>query len=113
MDIGKQQNDSPSKAEVKAKALEAGQAAALAAAGPALAQYSKYIGMYNQMVSVYDKVQKFRKAPRDAVLGHSLIDTIQAKKSAAMVALEKATQIDKKMAIKLGREFASKVTKVL
>ena len=113
MDISKLQTEKPSKAELKSQALEKGQALAVAAAGPALAQYGKYIGMFNQMVSIVDKVQQFRAAPRATVLKHSLSDTMNPKGTAVAIALETATQAEKTMSSTLIGEFASKALKVL
>lgn len=113
MDINKKQFEKPSKADVQAKALEVGQAAAIAAAGPALAQYAKYKGMFDKMVSIISKVQKFSKTPRKTVLKHSLSDTMNPKGTAVAIALDTATTVEKTMTSKIMSEFASRAMQVL
>jgi hypothetical protein len=98
-----------SKAEAASQALSVGQAAL----SPALPQFLKYQNMYNDMVSLVDKVQKVRSVSTKAILLGAIKDTGNPVGTAVNLVLNAKTVVDKGITKKVVTEYSKKALGVL
>jgi hypothetical protein len=96
-----------SKAKQEATKLINGQVALLTSA--AFALLGKFDPMYYQVMSIVDKIQTIRKVTRKVILLGSIFDTGNPEGTAANLALNVATIVDKKALALMSTEYQAKV----